>query len=347
MRNPFKRRTADPDGSRVLIVNGDDPAGQRLVEKMCQNNKANVTESNVDPDCDVDEEPSWALRIVVAIALTVCVVWLFSCLHPFVKLILETDGWSRVMAWVMFAVPATLMLACLAYVVWGYLHLPKIVKYSLKKYGGRETKLASMLSRRYLARISEGKEDAYESLVGEDAARELRMLRGMSAEEDSIAWLEQFKKYQSALDKKADREISKFSTRIGATTAISQTRATDMIAVIALSAIMLLKLARIYNQRMSTLSALRLALRWVANVYVAGEAQSVTRKIAKQVIGGLGKLAAPLGTAFGHPIEGAAAAKGLDMAAGAVGIAAEFAVNKFLARKLGVVAHKQLHALID
>jgi hypothetical protein len=149
------------------------------------------------------------------------------------------------------------------------------------------------------------------------------------------------------LDKQADREISKFSTRIGATAAISQTRLTDMIAVVVLSAMMLLKLAQLYNQRVSTLGAVRLALRWGTNVYVAGEAQSVTGKIAKGIGKFVGVVATAGGSFIGQPTIGASAAKAIDMTSNAIGLGAEFAVNKILAKKLGAFAHKQLHALTD
>lgn len=348
MKNPFDFmcRRANSDGSSSLDAQGAVHAGQESGEKMRE--QGNETESNVDSDCDVDEDASWALRIVTAIALTLCAVWLFSCLHPFVKLILETDGTSRVMAWVLFAVPAALIFACFVYVVWGYLHLPKIVRYSRKKYVGKESKLVWLLSRRYVSRI-QGPKGAYEALIGEDAAEELVKLRGTSIV-NTLIWLEQFDKYQSALYKQAEREISKFSTRIGASTIVSQMRATDMIVVVVLSAMMLLKLARIYNQRMSIMSALRLALRWGVNVYVAGESQAFSQKLAKGILNFTGKTVAAAGNVIpvpGAPALGAGAAKMCDMASGAVGIAAEFAINKILARKLGVFAHKQLQALID
>lgn len=330
------------DCRALTILESGDKSGSK------DEHRSDDAEPEVDPDCEVEDGCSWSLRIAVAIVLTFCGVWLFSCLHPFVRLILEAEGWRFWLALFMFLVPATMILLCLLYVVWGYFHLPKIIKYSEKAYRdkGRETKLALLLSKRYIGRIRCSM-NAYKSLVGDDAAGEFDKLRKMAVE-DSPAWLEQFKSYQKALDKQAGREISKFSTRIGATAVVSQMRATDMIAVIVLSAMMLLKLARIYNQRLSTVSALRLALRWGANVYVAGETQEFSKKIAKGTLKIVGKMADLAGKVLpvpAAPLAGSGTAKACDMISDAVGLGAEFAINKILAKKLGTFARTQLHAL--
>lgn len=331
--------------SRAITVADD--ANLPVNSESAEEGQPGNAEQEVDPDGEIDDGHSWALRMAVAIVVMICVVWLCSSLHPFVRLIVETEGWKCVLACIACAVLLLVILLCLLCVVWGYFHLPKIVRYSRKKYEGKEKKLASLLSCRYVNRIQESKRAAYEALIGKAAADELRKLREMSVKRDFSAWLEQFETYQRTLDKQADREISRFSTRIGATTAISQTRATDMIAVVVLSAMMLLKVARIYNQRMSALSALRLALRWGANVYVAGETQSVTGKIAKGIGKVVGVVATAGGSFIGQPAIGASAAKAIDMTSSAIGFGAEFAVNKILAKKLGTFAHKQLHALTD
>ncbi len=309
--------------------------------------QADGAESGADPDCEIDEGGSWPLRMAIAIVITLVAVWLISCLHPFLRLVLESEPGSlgRAMAWSMLGVLLGLVLLCVAYVAWGYFHLPKIIRYSLKKYQGKEHKLASLLSQKYIRRIKYSR-NAYAALAGEDAVNALEELRKSDVGKSS-EWLNQFKTFQNALDKQAKREISNFSTRIGATTVISQMRATDMIAVVVLSAMMLLKLARIYNQRLSAMSALRLAIRWGANVYVAGEAQAFSRKLAKGVLHLAGGAVKVVGSLLATPAVGESAAKACDMASGAVGLGAEFAVNKILAKKLGTFARKQLHALDD
>ena len=337
----------DEENCRAMIVADDaDLFGHA---ESAEEGQPDNAEQEVCPDSEIDDGGSWTLWMAILIVLTMCFVWLFSCLHPFLKLIFETEkgSLSNTIALFIFGILSTLILACFVFVVVGYFHLPRIVRYSRKKYEKRQQKLASLLSRRYIKRIQDEKAAVYESLIGKDAASELKKLRTMSAEIDPCAWLKQFEAYQSTLDKQADREISKFSTRIGATAAISQTRLTDMIAVVVLSAMMLLKLAQLYNQRVSTFGAVRLALRWGTNVYVAGEAQSVTGKIAKGIGKFVGVVATAGGSFIGQPTIGASAAKAIDMTSNAIGLGAEFAVNKILAKKLGAFAHKQLHALTD
>lgn len=345
MKNPFKSQSQD----HCHVAEEDNCHALTVVEPVdipTPQEEPQVDDMELeDPDCEVDECCSWPLRMAVAIVITLSAVWLFSCLYPFVKLILETKEWDRIIALCMFAVPAILILICFVYVVWGYFHLPKIIKYSRKAYQGKESKLALLLLRRYISRIRYSK-NAYAELVGDHAADVFDKLRGLGVDKYS-EWLKLFETYQCALDEQAKHEISKFSMRIGATTVISQTRATDMIAVVVLSAMMLLKLARIYNQRMSTMSALRLAVRWSANVYVAGETQTVSRKVAKVIGKAAGVAATAIGAFVGQPVIGAGTAKACDMASGAIGIGAEFAVNKILAKKLGAFAHKQLHVLDD
>ena len=218
------KNMGDEENCRALTV-ADEAANRFDHAESTEEVQPDNAEQEVCPDSEIDDGGSWTLWMAIFIVLTMCFVWLFSCLHPFLRLIFETEkgSLSNTIALAIFVILSTLISACFVFVVVGYFHLPRIVRYSRTKYEKRQQKLASLLSRRYIKRIPNEKAAVYESLIGKDAASELKKLRNMSAEIDPCAWLKQFEAYQSTLDKQADREISKFSTRIGATAAISQT----------------------------------------------------------------------------------------------------------------------------
>jgi uncharacterized membrane protein YcjF (UPF0283 family) len=100
-----------------------------------------------------------------------------------------------------------------------------------------------------------------------------------------------------------------------------------MIAVVYNSTNMVVRLARIYNRRVSGSAAFRLVCRWIVNIYIAGKAGDVAR----------------------GPVEGGGANDLISSTykplAGLIGKLAEGGANAFLVYRLGCRAMESFRAL--
>ena len=340
---------AAPQESAITPVDADIPK-EAIIENASDKTQPQGDAENLDlNDSGNSQEPepensrNGVLTILSAIVVALVVIWVVSALFPLVKFVLESQGWRMWVSLAVVSIPLLAILIAMGVCIREYFRLPRIVQFSEKDYVGREDRLVRLIKDKYLDRIKVSGNAASE-LVGEKAAKTLEFLRKQDL--NACQWISEFKRFQDEQQEYAHKQIGRFSTRIGAATAVSQMRGADMLSVFVLSALMILQLAKIYNQRMSAVSAFRLSLRWCANVYIAGEAQTVTRKVA-QIAGKVIELGANVVGGFvGNPNVGTAAKGAIGGVAAGVGMAAEFSINKCLAAKLGRFAKERLQVLL-
>jgi len=296
-----------------------------------------------DPS-DYEDGGSPVLTCTITLLSVVLIVWVVAALEPYVALIANSNGNCRTVAVCLVALAGVAIIVALAVFFVQYVRLPRYVRFSRQEFKGREETLVKKLRRRHLQGLGNDARLLKER-IGEAATEKVLEL----ANEDCAPseWLAKFEAYQCELDGWADKEVSRFAKRIGFITSAVRSRRGDVATVVVLSSAMILRLARIYNQRMSGYSALRLALRFVLNVYVAGQAQGCLGAVAKGMGRIIGVGAAVVTTAAGHPEMAPAVAGGVEAMSGAMGAGAEFAVNALLAKKLGGFARVQLHVLVD
>lgn len=237
-----------------------------------------------------------------------------------------------------------------AWVVWyviryankTFSELPKITQIHRKEYSGRlDNTLATKLKSDYILQFPE--QDQYAELSGfkhGDAA--LCMLSRLRDHKyaDSAGFMDEYDRFQLALDKQALTIIKHYAKIIGIKTAASPWKVVDIIAVFFNSTLMVSKIAKVYHRQVSRQQAFRLVIHWFVNLYISGElgqiaegaadaiAQGASEWLGEEGISAVLQPAVPLLAKFGGKI-------------------AEGGVNAYLAYRLGSRACKHFRALVD
>lgn len=247
-----------------------------------------------------------------------------------------------------------MLLFCLIFlievsVVWYVIHyakktfskLPKITQIHRKEYSGALHTLATKLKSDYIRQFPA--QDQYAKLSGfkhGDAA--LCMLSRLRDHKyaDSVGFMDEYDRFQLALDKQALAIIKHYAKIIGIKTAASPWKAVDIIAVFFNSTLMVSKIAKVYHRQVSRQQAFRLVIHWFVNLYISGElgqiaegaadaiAQGTSEWLGEEGISAVLQPAVPLLAKFGGKI-------------------AEGGVNAYLAYRLGSRACGHFRELVD
>ena len=160
--------------------------------------------------------------------------------------------------------------------------LPKITQLAEGAQGGLTLK--RRLQKCYLAKLPPSADYAVRCgfREPEPVRALLDSLRGeTSLHSDEIGWLDEFRRFQSLQDARAQEIVSSCCKLVALKTAASPWRLLDMACVFYNSTRMVCELARVYNRRMSRGNAFRFVCRWCAAIYISGELGAVMESTAK------------------------------------------------------------------
>lgn len=145
---------------------------------------------------------------------------------------------------------------------------------------------------------------------------------------DSTGFMHEYRQLQQKLDEKADEIIKKYALIVAVKTAASPWRILDMLAVFMNSTLMVCEISAIYNRRVPSQEAFKLVIRWMMNIYVAGEAGNLVENAIQSATEAIGNTC-------------------LKAAAPILGKVAEGGVNAALLYRLGYSAKNKFAALVD
>lgn len=268
----------------------------------------------------------WALALVV-------VLWLMTISSPFISNALTLEGWRFWSSLLLGLFPAFLVLCLMVYACSKFRRLPAVRQFDESEFSNK-TELQRRLTSCYLANFPEFGRYASacgfaDETGGPEVVECLRRLTGRvpSCYSDSRGWLADFRHFQELQDARAKEVVGKAWKLVAVKTAASPWRILDMIAVVYNSTNMVVRLARIYNRRVSGSAAFRLVCRWIVNIYIAGKAGDVAQGAVEW--GGANDL---ISSTY-KPL------------AGLIGKLAEGGANAFLVYRLGCRAMESFRAL--
>lgn len=217
----------------------------------------------------------------------IAVLWMLSVSSPFLANALTLHGWRL---WCSLAIALLpMMFACglMVYALIRFRKLPSVEQFSESAFETAPDELQNRLMSRYLTHFSDLQKYAVDNGFAETGNENddmpivdrLRRLKGELPAHcsGSDGWLYLFKEFQALQDERAKEIISRTWKLVAIKTAASPWKIVDMIAVIYNSTVMVTRLARLYNRRISGQAAFRLVCRWFVNIYIAGEMGDVTQ----------------------------------------------------------------------
>lgn len=228
-------------------------------------------------------EPS-ASPLLMAITWVVggcLVLWLYFQLAGLLKLVLECQGWRLWVAIGLFAIPVLV----LTYVVTRFLivfrKLPgrEQVKGNLQASDIAESEALADRLKPYLFELPEDYDAVFERDKREDIKLRIQKLRD-DAYSDSNGWIEDFALFQKNQEDRALDFVKMHCKLVALKTAACPWKAIDMVIVFVNSTVMIEKIAKVYNRRVTKAGALRLLCRWFMNIYISGELGAITENAA-------------------------------------------------------------------
>ena len=280
----------------------------------------------------------------VGIICTAVVVWLLAQILSLFASAEAMHGVGRVVAYVA-AWGSVALVGVVA--AWGLALLrrfPKVPQVAAGAYVGRETELRQRLMKGYLAAIVRPEEYVREAGFADEAraavAERIGLLKragGIAGE--AVNWLVEFKALQTIQDERAEEIVGKHMKSVAIKTAVSPWKLLDALAVFYNSAMMIFEIAKVYNRRTTKAGAVRLALRWAFNIYVAHEVGQVAESGMDMVTDAAGQFMKP------HGISGAIASS-LPLVGMIASKAVEGGANALFARSLGRKAIAEFRAVV-
>ncbi len=266
-------------------------------------------------------------------------IWLLLVVYDAVVNVIAAKTLAeRIMAYGLLAVLLGLILFVVVQVKRLFFGMPKFDQVKKDDYDDDPSMLRSAL-RSYVEMFPEPAEFASQIHVKEDGDA-MRMLARLKSGvySDSAGYMSDFEQFQACLDERAREICARYSALIGIKTAISSWAIVDAMAVFFNSTIMICEIARVYNRKANAFAAFRLALRWVANIYISGQ---------------MGEFTASGANAVNDTVRDLVKADGVEVfmksmstyVVKILGKAVEGGANAYLARKLGERAIKSFRPL--
>lgn len=292
--------------------------------------------SGTKPATAADAEPAnFRLLPFVGVAAALAGAFLVYCASaPFIANALTLHGWRLWCSLALGILPVAFVPAILAVFCWRLRRLPGIEQVSESEFAA-PAELRRKLAESYLAALPDAEEYADAGGFKDDGEKKTRTLlvqciRRLQGEipgryAASSGWIDDFRAFQEMQDARAGEIISRYAAWTGLKTAASPWKIVDMAVVFHHSTAMIAALARLYNRKISSSAAVRLAIHWTANIYLSGQLGDVAQEAASW--------ASDFASAALKPL------------AAILGKAAEGGTNAMLVARLGASAKKAFRAL--
>lgn len=209
------------------------------------------------------------------------VLWVCSVSSPFLANALVLDGWRFWASLVLGLLPFAFVAGVMIFALSRFRRIPGVEQFTEAAFADDPDELKDRLVVRYLRHFDDPLRYAIvNGFVAESDATDdvpvvdcLKRLKGELPANcsGSDGWLHLFKDFQRMQDERAKEIAANTWKLVAIKTAASPWKIVDMLAVVYNSTAMLVKIAKVYNRRTSRRESLRLAFRWIVNIYVAGE----------------------------------------------------------------------------
>lgn len=252
----------------------DYKAGEEIDYGDDTESKEDVAESSASPLLMVI---TWFLGGVLAL-------WLYFQLAGLLKLVLECQGWRLWIAIGLFAIPTLVLIYAAArfLIVFRKLPVREQVKGNLQTSDIDESKALADSLKPYLFELPEDYDVVFERENRENIKSYIKKLRDDTYYSDSNAWIKDFALFQKEQEDRALDIVKTYCKLVALKTAACPWKAIDMVIVFVNSTLMIEKIAKVYNRRVSKAGALRLLCRWFMNIYISGELGAITENATHQ-----------------------------------------------------------------
>lgn len=281
---------------------------------------------------------SFIFASTIALLILFCCNFFYSVLH---NIVVARTGKELCLAWAMFAVTV----AVFAYIALRarrlFSHLPKIDSVKESEYAHDPLNLMKRVKSDYISPILKRK-DAYAADLKLTADHELiGKLFDLSSDRyvDSLAFLEDFKLFQRQQGEKAAKIIFEHAKQVAIKTAASPWKIVDMLSVFYNSSSMIYEIALVYNRQIRRSQAFRLSLRWMFNIYIAGELGAIADKSGEAID-------QSIRTMIGDQDVSSLVAPALPLLSKFIGKFAEGGVNAYNVYRLGKCAVAEFKYLV-
>ena len=245
----------------------------------------NIDYEDANAKSEEDSADSSASPLLVAITWVVgggLALWLYFQLAGLLRVVLECQGWRLWVALMLFAIPV-LALAYAAirfFLVFRKLSAREQVRGDLQSSDITQNKILADRLRPYLADLPKNYDTVFERVERKDIKVLIEKLRDDSSYSDSNGWIDDFDKFQKAQEDRALDIVKTYCKLVALKTAACPWKAVDMVIVFVNSTLMIEKIAKVYNRRVSKPAALKLLCRWFMNIYISGELGAITENAA-------------------------------------------------------------------
>ena len=294
-----------------------------------------------DGDTKSNEESADSSSSPVLVVITWFVggslaLWLYFQLAGLVGLALECQGLRAWAAWILLAIPVLVLIYATIRFLTVFRKLParEQVRGNLQTSDITRNKALAKRLKPYLAGLPENYEVVFQRDEQKAVKSLIKKLRDDSSYSDSNGWVSDFYKFQKDQEDRALDIVKTYCKLVALKTAACPWKTIDMVIVFANSTLMVEKIAKVYNRRVSKPAALKLLCRWFMNIYISGELGAITENAAHRASDKVAEwLTSGNNSNAGVPIAGEAAAQVSDGAANSVsdGGAAESLAGVFAA----------------
>ena len=289
-----------------------------------------------------DAEDSGLLKLTAYACGAIVAIWLLGSFGTVLHSIVVAESIPEMVLFcLIFVIEVSVVWYVIHYAKKTFSELPKITQIHRKEYSGALHTLATKLKSDYIRRFPA--QDQYAKLSGfkrGDAA--LCMLSRLLDHKyaDSVGFMDEYDRFQLALDKQALAIIKHYAKIIGIKTAASPWKVVDIFAVFFNSTLMVSKIAKVYHRQVSRQQAFRLVIHWFINLYISGELGQITEGAADAIAQGASEW-------LGEEGISAVLQPAVPLLAKFGGKIAEGGVNAYLAYRLGNRACKHFRELVD
>lgn len=205
-------------------------------------------------------------------------LWLYFQLAGLLKLVLECQGWRLWVAIGLFAIPfgALVYIVIKFLIVFGKLPAREQVKGNLQTSDIAESEALADSLKPYLFELPEDYDIVFERKNREEIKSRIMKLRDDTYYSDANGWIKDFARFQKDQEDRALDIVKTYCKLVALKTAACPWKAIDMVIVFVNSTLMIEKIAKVYNRRVTKAGAVRLLCRWFMNIYISGELGAIT-----------------------------------------------------------------------
>lgn len=296
---------------------------------------------SADPQAGGDVYAKYGLlKLAAYVCGAIVAVWLLGALGSVLHRIAVAESMPEMLVFVLiFAVEVAAVWYVVHFAKKAFTKLPEVKQQHRK--GNSDQTLARRLKDDYIRKFPEpGRYAKSAGFDGSDEALQLLVRLRDHKYADSAGFMNEYDRFQAALDKRASEVVKKYAKLIGIKTAASPWKVVDVIAVFFNSTLMVCDLANVYHRQVSRQLAFRLVMRWFVNLYISGELGQVAEGAADAIAKGTSEW-------LGEEGVSAILQPALPLLAKFGGKIAEGGINAYLAYRLGRRASEYFKELVD